>query len=302
MINYEYYKVFYFACRYKNFTRAAKLLGTSQSAVSHTISTLEYQLGRRLFVRSSRGIAPTPDGELLYKYVSAGCEAFIRGENELINSSSRDEGTVYIAATEAALNCFLFKALEGFRSKRPNIRFRIESLSTGGAVEAVLSGNADYALLSAPVKLNKPLVKKELLDFSDVLICGERYRQLQGRILSPEELKKYPVILLSEKTVTRAFFDEYFSSCGVFITPDIEAATSDMIIPMVKNNLGIGFVPGIMPQLSEEGIYRLNISPEPPVRSITVIYNSSMPKSPAAKSFFKDGLEGWAESEKGDAL
>ncbi|MGN1417029.1 MAG: LysR family transcriptional regulator [Oscillospiraceae bacterium] len=292
MINYEYYKVFYFACRYKNFTRAAKILGTSQSAVSHTISTLEYQLGRRLFVRSSRGITPTPDGELLFKYVSAGCEAFIRGENELINSSSQDEGTVYIAATEAALNCYLFKALEGFRAAHPNIRFRIESLSTGGAVDAVLSGNVDYALLSAPVKLNKPLVKKNLADFSDVLICGERCRHLQNETLKLEDLKKYPLILLSEKTVTRAFFDEYFSSCGVFITPDIEAATSDMIIPMVKNNLGIGFVPELMPQLSEEGIYRLTVSPPPPVRSITAVYNSSMPKSPAAKAFFKEALEG----------
>lgn len=292
MINYEYYKVFYFACKYRNFTRAAQILGTSQSAVSHTISTLEYQLGRRLFVRSSRGISPTPDGELLYKYVSAGCEAFIRGENELINSSSPVEGTVYIAATEAALNCYLFKALESFRAKRPNVRFRLESLSTGGAVDAVLSGNADYALLSAPVKLNKPLMKKELVDFSDVLICGERYRQLQNDTIQLEDLKKYPVILLAEKTVTRAFFDEYFSRHGVFITPDIEAATSDMIIPMVKNNLGIGFVPEIMPQLSEEGIYRLKVSPAPPVRSITAVYNSSMPKSPAAKSFFKEALEG----------
>lgn len=290
MINYEYYKVFYFACRYKNFTRAAKLLGTSQSAVSHTISTLEYQLGRRLFVRSSRGITPTPDGELLFKYVSAGCEAFIRGENELINSNSPDEGTVYIAATEAALNCFLFRALEGFRAKRPNIRFRLESLSTSSAVEAVFSGNADYALLSAPVKLNKPLVKKDIVDFSDILICGERYRDLQNKPLMLEDLKKYPVIMLSEKTVTRQFFDEYFSTHGVFITPDIEAATSDMIIPMVKNNLGIGFVPEIMPQLSEDGIYRLEVSPKPPVRSISVVYNSSMPKSPAAKSFFKEAL------------
>lgn len=59
-----------------NFTKAAEALDTSQSSISHTINTLEYQLGRRLFMRSNRRIDFPAEGERLYYYVREGCEQF----------------------------------------------------------------------------------------------------------------------------------------------------------------------------------------------------------------------------------
>src|SRR5580704_9502726 len=49
----------------QSFTRAAAKLGTSQSALSHTMRRLEARLGVRLLTRTTRSVAPTEAGERL---------------------------------------------------------------------------------------------------------------------------------------------------------------------------------------------------------------------------------------------
>jgi DNA-binding transcriptional LysR family regulator len=51
----------------ESFTRAAAKLGTSQSALSHTVRRLETRLGVRLLTRTTRRVAPTQAGERLLK-------------------------------------------------------------------------------------------------------------------------------------------------------------------------------------------------------------------------------------------
>ena len=51
----------------QSFTRAAARLGTSQSALSHTIRRLEARLGLRLLTRTTRSVAPTEAGERLIR-------------------------------------------------------------------------------------------------------------------------------------------------------------------------------------------------------------------------------------------
>lgn len=285
MINYEYYKVFYYACKYMNFTKAAGALGTSQSSVSHTIQTLEYQLGCRLFTRSNRGIKLTPEGKQLYKYVAAGCEQFIKGENELMSGLQMEQGVVYLAATETALNCFLFNALNDFRSIYPNIKFKIENLTTYSAAEAVKSGVSDFAILSTPLKINKPLVEKKLIEFSDVLIGGIYYKDLWHKEMELSALLDYPYISICSGTATRAFYDAFLEKHKLYITPDIEVATTDMIMPMVKNNMGIGFIPHLMINEEDQEVHIIPLRKMMQKRSINIVYNMSTPKSPAAKTF-----------------
>src|SRR5574344_1707201 len=101
MISYDYYKVFYYVCKYKNFTKAANVLLTSQSSISHTIQNLEHQLGCRLFIRNNRGITLTAEGNQLFKYIASGCEQFIKGESEIMNAASLEGGIIYLGATES---------------------------------------------------------------------------------------------------------------------------------------------------------------------------------------------------------
>ena len=68
-VPYDYYRIFYYVAKYSSFTHAAAALHGSQPNVTRTINLLEQELGCRLFERSHRGVALTPEGERLFAHV-----------------------------------------------------------------------------------------------------------------------------------------------------------------------------------------------------------------------------------------
>ena len=289
--NFEYYKIFYYVAKYENLTKAATALKTSQPAVTRTIHKLEGELGCRLFTRSKTGMKLTPEGRTFYGYVAAGCAQFFKGENDLSNLISLENGTIYISATETALHCYLFQAMEEFNSLYPNVRFKILNNSTTESVNAVKEGKVDLAFVSANLQVAKPLRMKILRKYRDILIAGKRFEELKTgkEELSLKELVSYPWISLTAETITRRFLNEYFEKNGLTFAPDMELATTDMILPAVRHNLGLGFIPAEFAdsQLESGQVFEIKVKEKLPERNIILIYDMEYPQSIAAKEFQK---------------
>ena len=289
--NFEYYKIFYYVAKYENLTKAATALKTSQPAVTRTIHKLEGELGCRLFTRSKTGMKLTPEGRTFYGYVAAGCAQFFKGENDLSNLISLENGTIYISATETALHCYLFQAMEEFNSLYPNVRFKILNNSTTESVNAVKEGKVDLAFVSANLQVAKPLRMKILRKYRDILIAGMRFEELKAgkEELSLKELVSYPWISLTAETITRRFLNEYFEKNGLTFAPDMELATTDMILPAVRHNLGLGFIPAEFAdaELESGQVFEIKVKEKLPERNIILIYDMEYPQSIAAKEFQK---------------
>ena len=289
--NFEYYKIFYYVAKYENLTKAATALKTSQPAVTRTIHKLEGELGCRLFTRSKTGMKLTPEGRTFYGYVAAGCAQFFKGENDLSNLISLENGTIYISATETALHCYLFQAMEEFNSLYPNVRFKILNNSTTESVNAVKEGKVDLAFVSANLQVEKPLRMKILRKYRDILIAGMRFEELKAgkEELSLKELVSYPWISLTAETITRRFLNEYFEKNGLTFAPDMELATTDMILPAVRHNLGLGFIPAEFAdaELKSGQVFEIKVKEKLPERNIILIYDMEYPQSIAAKEFQK---------------
>ena len=289
--NFEYYKIFYYVAKYENLTKAATALKTSQPAVTRTIHKLEGELGCRLFTRSKTGMKLTPEGRTFYGYVAAGCAQFFKGENDLSNLISLENGTIYISATETALHCYLFQSMEEFNSLYPNVRFKILNNSTTESVNAVKEGKVDLAFVSANLQVAKPLRMKILRKYRDILIAGMRFKELKAgkEELSLKELVSYPWISLTAETITRRFLNEYFEKNGLTFAPDMELATTDMILPAVRHNLGLGFIPAEFAdaELESGQVFEIKVKEKLPERNIVLIYDMEYPQSIAAKEFQK---------------
>lgn len=289
--NFEYYKIFYYVAKYENLTKAATALKTSQPAVTRTIHKLEGELGCRLFTRSKTGMKLTPEGRTFYGYVAAGCAQFFKGENDLSNLISLENGTIYISATETAIHCYLFQAMEEFNSLYPNVRFKILNNSTTESVNAVKEGKVDLAFVSANLQVAKPLRMKILRKYRDILIAGMRFEELKAgkEELSLKELVSYPWISLTAETITRRFLNEYFEKNGLTFMPDMELATTDMILPAVRHNLGLGFIPAEFAdaELKSGQVFEIKVKEKLPERNIVLIYDMEYPQSIAAKEFQK---------------
>ena len=81
--NLEYYKIFYYVSKYNSISLAAEALSISQPAVSQAVKHLESDLSCALFVRTSKGVRLTKEGELLAEYVTRGYDTILTGEKKL---------------------------------------------------------------------------------------------------------------------------------------------------------------------------------------------------------------------------
>lgn len=243
--NYEYYRCFYYVAKYKNLTAAASAMMSSQPNVTRVINHLEQELGCRLMTRSNRGITLTEEGEQLYRHVAVAVEQLRMGEQAVMRSVGLQEGTVYIGASEAALHGLLLDVLRRFRQAYPAIRLKIRNDSALRVLQALRSGEIDFAVVAMSAGgIQRPLRRTDLKPFRDILIGGRPFGELDGQTISLAELNRYPLISLARDTSVFAFYSNFFMEHGLEFHPDIEVATTDLLLPMVENGLGVGFVPG----------------------------------------------------------
>ena len=271
-ISYNYYRVFYYAAKYKSFTGAASALFSNQPNVTRTMKKLEDELGCPLFIRQRHGIALTPEGEKLYAHISAAFEHILCGEEEIARDRSLESGIITVAASEIALHCVLLPALKEFRTSYPGVRIRVLSQSTPQAIGSIKKGLADLAVITEPVSYHEGLNSRILRSIQEVPVCSASFPLSLKTPITWEQLIKYPVICLGEPTSSYLFFSDFFHEMGISFSPDVEAATADQILPMVRSDLGIGFVPtDFLEKESREQLVILSVKPPIPSRNICLL-------------------------------
>ena len=288
-INFEYYKIFYYVAKYKNITKAASALGSSQPNVTRIMKLLETQLSCRLFIREARGISLTEEGQLLYSHVEVACRHLLNAQEEILRQGSLQCGTVEIGATETSLHLFLLRALHDFKMKYPAIRIKIHNHTTPETVKHLMSGRLDFAVITAPFQMPKNVLCENVLDFREILAGGTQYGELCHSPLELDEIKNYPWIGLGRESAAYDFYKNFFIMHKVDIEPDMEVATADLMLPLIANNLGIGFVPEEMarPLLAERTLVQIPLRCEIPRRSIQIVSDKGRGRGLAADTFYK---------------
>lgn len=288
-VTYDYYRIFYYAAKYRSFTRAAQALGSSQPNVTRAMNNLEQELGCRLFQRSHRGVALTPEGERLFSHVEIAQEQLQAAAAELLDEKTLQRGRVSVGASEIALHGLLLPVLRAFRLSYPGVQIRITNHSTPQAVGAVRSGGVDFAVVTAPVDAAPHLREERLLSYRDILAAGPYFSPLAGRRHRLGELADRPWVSLSRDTGTFAFYDRFFAGHGLVLQPDVEAATTDQILPLVRNDMGLGFIPRWFAAgaLERGEIFPIELEEEIPSRSICLVWDRSRPLSTAARELMR---------------
>ena len=213
----------------------------------------------------------------------------IISEEELADSASLSHGSISIGASETALNIFLLDKLKAFHMVNPGIRLKIYNHSTPEAVDAVKNGLVDFAVVSSPVYADSSLKTVVLHSFQEILVGGTTFTALGSQELSIRELTDYPLICLGRETMTFRFYKDLFMSHGVELEPDTEAATTDQILPLVKCELGLAFLPETMAQesIDKKEIVKISLKDNIPKRNICLVYDSRHPVSSAARKLRK---------------
>lgn len=278
------YRVFYYVAQYRSFTKAAQMRYSNQPNITRTIKNLEQALGCTLFIRTSRSVQLTPEGEELFSHICPAMQQIQAGEDSVQLQSCLQSGTVSIGASEIALHRILLPALETFRQQYPGIRLRIFNSNTQQAVSSLKNRLVDFSLVTPPIEQEGLFQRTVLASFSEVPVCGSAYSHLADRSLTLEQLSSYPLISLCKGSSTQLLYTNWFHEQELTFAPDIEAATADQILPMVRANLGIGFIPEHTAKeaASDGSIMILHLKEQPPMRTICLLKRKDTPLSVAA--------------------
>ena len=125
------------------------------------------------------------------------------------------------------------------------------------------------------------------IEGGEVLVGGKTFTALASQNLTLKELSNYPLISLSDESMTRSFYRQFFLEHDAVLKPDTEAATTDQMLTLVKSELGLAFVPEPMAKdpLERGEIVQLHLQEIIPTRSICLVYDHHRPLNTAARKF-----------------
>ena len=302
-ITYDYYRIFYYAAKYKSFSKAAEILMSNQPNITHFMNNLENQLGCRLFIRSNRGVTLTREGEKLYKHVTIACQHFQLAELELANDKSLQSGIITVGVSEIALHLLILQVMADFRKAYPGIRIRLSNHSTPETIQEVKDGLVDLAVVSTPADIPATLKSTSLMDFSDVMVVSSSHKELCEKPIHLSKMQDYPLICLGRGTKSYEFFSNFYQRYGLKLNPDIEAGTIHQILPMVVYDLGVGFLPeNVGIEALEDGkIIKVPLIEKIPQRQICLVESKRTPLSIAANAL-KQFINNYIETKLQDNL
>ena len=293
MANYEHYKIFCKIVECQSISKAANQLYVSQPAVSLAVKQLETSLNAKLFFRTQKGVTLTTEGSMLYNYVKQGCTLISVGEEKLKELSALQAGEISIGASDMTLRFFLLPLIEKFHKNFPLVKIKITNAPTPETLQHLKEGLIDFGVVSEPVDYNKGNTSfnfKGVKSVNDILIAGNNFKELKNKQkVSVKELQDYPFIMLEKGTSTRQYIENYFKKNNIDINPEIELATSDLVVEFIRRGMGIGFIleDFVREDLRSEFLYKVNLSPELKSRQFYIVAHAHIPLTSAAKKLLE---------------
>ena len=287
-INYELYKVFYHVAVSLSFSEASKQLFISQSAVSQSVKVLERKLGITLFIRSTKRVQLTPEGEILLRYIEPAVNLIKRGEAQLMESSTLGGGQLRIGASDTICRYFLVPYLNQFHKAFPNVHIKVTNQTSTKCVDLLESGQVDLIVTNYPNShLPERMKTIPIHTFQDVFIASqEYYPELMNQSITLKELLKHPILMLDRKSTTSEFLHQLFQQHQLDLVPEIELGSNDLLIDLANIGLGIAFVPDYC-LTGSKSLFQVHITEPLPTRELVIAHNAHLPVPQAAKAFIQ---------------
>ncbi|MBD2871094.1 LysR family transcriptional regulator [Paenibacillus arenilitoris] len=286
--NYELYKVFYWAAKTGSLTQAAKTLYLTQPSVSHAVKQLEDSFGITLFYRTSKGVALTQEGAILYSYIEQSHILISLAEEKMAALKNLDSGELRIGGSDSLFKHYLLPYLEEFHQRFPGIRLHLNHGTTPEIMAILKEGKIDLGVVRMPI-VDPQLEVRESIQLKDCFVAGERYAELKDEALSLDRLLEHPVILFSRNSRARMAITELFQSYGYKLKPEIEVGSVDLLIEFARRGLGISYVTRefVTKELEEGSLFEIHLDVELPPSHVGIMTMRNMPLSSSATKFIE---------------
>lgn len=236
-MNYTQIRSFNAVTKHRSFTKAAKILNVSQSAISEQVKSVESRFKIKLFIRNGSGISLTDYGKKLYDITRDIDDIHEQALNLLKSSNRLTSGTLNIG-TVAPIH--LMPILSKFSKKYPKINCNIVFGNSVQIKEKLLRKEIDIGILAdindQSQLYSKPLVRDKLLLFASI-----KNTIAKTKSISFKDIVNETFIVREKGSQTRALVERELLHLGIK-KKLYTIGSREGIFEAVKNNMGVGFV------------------------------------------------------------
>lgn len=237
-----------FACvaELKSFSGAAKKLYLTQPTISAHIHSLEKELGCVLFIRTTKDVVLSEDGELLYRDARQIMQLEKKILNEFCHRDDPDSRRVRVGASTVPGQYILPEVLSEFSRRFPEYQMEIEDNDSLGVIRMVLDGDVEVGFTGT--KQEEPsCVFDSFYEDRLVLITPntEAYQAFSGGVFPLEQIYRERLIVREQGSGTRKETEKYLKDAGIDLDRLHFVATmsnQETIKKSVRSGMGISFI------------------------------------------------------------
>lgn len=238
----ENFKIFSDLVESESFSRAAKLNGITQSAVSQQLRAMEKHFSILIVDRSQKQFRLTREGQKLYKSAKEMLYLYDKLNSELQEMKKVISGTIHISTVYSIGLHELPPYVKVFLAKFPEVNIRIEYRRANMVYEDILTNSIDLGLIAYPQK-HKQL---EILPFHDdilVLVVSPEHPLAKRDSINIEELAGQKFIGFEPDIPTRKATDQIFKEANIETEPVMEFDNVETVKRAVEINAGVAILP-----------------------------------------------------------
>ena len=238
----ENFKTFSDLVESESFSRAAKLNGVTQSAVSQQLRAMEKHFGILIVDRRQKQFRLTPEGQRLKEAAQEILELYGKLNSDLQEMKRVISGTLHISTVYSIGLHELPPYLKAFMSEYPEVNVRVEYRRADKVYEDVLSNSIDFGLVAYPQK-HKQIETLPFHTDTLVLAVNPEHPLAKDKQVSLQDLEKQKFIGFEPDIPTRKATDEIFAGVGIEIEPVMEFDNVETVKRAVEINAGIAIIP-----------------------------------------------------------
>lgn len=293
------FKIFADLVETKSFSKAARLNGVTQSAVSQQARAMEKHFSTLLIDRSQKQFQLTREGERVYQSAKDILHGYEKLMSELMEMKKVISGTIRISTIYSIGLHELPPFIKAFLSEYPSVNVRVEYRRSNLVYEDILHNSVDFGLVAFPQKTRQV----EIIPFREdqlVIICHPSHPIANLSVVNIHELAAHKFISFDPDIPTRKAADLIFKEHKLDIEPVMEFDNIETVKRAVEIDAGIAMVPQatVAQEIKQGTLVAVPLNGDGFTRPLGILHRKGRVLTPAMKVFIKT-LTG-IEPEGGD--
>ena len=224
----------------KSIRAASEKLHIDPTAISRQIRNLENDLNVKLFDRCADGMALTPAGRILHRYMDHNMLLVKDLRQELDQLVSMQSGHVSVAFVESFINSSFPARLESFHERNPAVTLEIIVDGTRSILEGIENESYDIGVMFNPASENVAI--HYTCKHSLSAIMAPDHPLAKQKSVKFEQVQIYPLVVPAGKGGSRALFEAMAKSLKYSVKPALETNSPSIVAAFLQASRGVGIL------------------------------------------------------------